>query len=142
MDMNEPPLGFLMSHLADVLRERTAKALANFGLSPRDFGILWRLGVHGPLSQRQLGDLHQIDRTSVVALVDRLELAGLVARAVDPADRRRHALTLTERGQAVLEASGVEVSRVEAEFLAVVDAPARRSLLATLNAVLEHEAGR
>lgn len=140
--MTEPPLGFLMSHLADVLRERTAKSLADFGLSPRDYGILWRLGGHGPLSQRELGDLHHIDRTSVVALVDRLELMGLVARAVDPADRRRHALTLTERGRAVLAASSVAVTRVEEEFLAAVDAPARQSLLATLNAVLDHEAGR
>jgi DNA-binding MarR family transcriptional regulator len=135
--MTNVPLGFLMSHLADVLRERTTKALANFGLTPRDYGVLWRLDAHGPLSQRELGDLHQIDRTTVVALVDRLESAGMVVRQADPEDRRRHALALTEDGRVRLEEASVVVDRVESDFVSSLGPQQRRQLKAMLSAVLD-----
>jgi DNA-binding MarR family transcriptional regulator len=140
--MTTAPLGFLMSHLADVLRERTTKALADFGLSPREFGILWRLDAHGPLSQRELGELHQIDRTTVVAIVDRLESMGLVLRQSDPADRRRHALGLTDDGRKRLAESSVVVKQVESEFLAVLGPSERRQLNETLGTILDSGVGR
>jgi DNA-binding MarR family transcriptional regulator len=141
-EMSNVPLGFLMSHLADVLRERTTKALTDFGLGPREYGVLWRLEVHGPLSQRELGDLHQIDRTTVVALVDRLESMGLVVRQLDPEDRRRHALVLTDVGRARLSESSVVVERVESEFLATLEPRQRQQLKATLGAILDSGAER
>jgi DNA-binding MarR family transcriptional regulator len=141
-DMNKVPLGFLMSHLADVLRERTSKALSDFGLSPREYGILWRLDAHGPLSQRELGDLHQIDRTTVVAVVDRLEAMGLVIRQPDPDDRRRHSLVLTDSGRVRLTESSVVVNRVEAEFLAAAGPSERRQLRETLSTILDNGVGR
>lgn len=131
------PLGFSMSHLADVLRERTAKALTDFGLTPREYGILWRLDAHGPVSQRELGDLHHIDRTTVVALVDRLETAGMLTRQADPVDRRRHALALTDEGRARLSESKVAVERVETEFLGALAPQQRRQLRAALGALLD-----
>jgi DNA-binding MarR family transcriptional regulator len=141
MIMPTPPLGFLMSHLADVLRERTAKGLSDLGLSPREYGILWRLGHQGPLSQRELGELHRIDRTTVVAVVDRLELTGLVRRAPDSDDRRRHALELTDAGRARLRDAGVVVRRVEDAFLAGLGRAdrthLRSSLLTLLDTVVE-----
>jgi DNA-binding MarR family transcriptional regulator len=135
--MSDVPLGFLMSHLADVLRERSAKALADFGLTPREYGILWRLDAHGPLSQRELGELHHIDRTTVVALVDRLETAGMVIRQVDPVDRRRHSLALTDGGRVRLRESKVVVERVESDFLDTLGPPQRRQLRVALGAILE-----
>ena len=140
--MKTAPLGFLMSHLADVLRERTVKALVDFGLTPREYGILWRLDVHGPLSQRELGDLHQIDRTTVVAIVDRLESMGLVLRQPDTADRRRYSLALTDHGRARLAESSVVVHRVETEFLAAIGRAEQRQLRETLKTILDRGVGR
>jgi DNA-binding MarR family transcriptional regulator len=137
-----PPLGFLLSHLADVLRERTAKALTDHGLTPREYGVLWRIDAHGPLSQQELGTLHQIDRTTVVSLVDRLEGAGLLDRSPDPADRRRNALTLTAAGRTRLAEASESVARVEDEFCAPVASGARRALGSTLVAILESVATR
>jgi DNA-binding MarR family transcriptional regulator len=141
-DMKDVPLGFLMSHLAEVLRELTTKALGDFGLSPREYGILWRLESHGPLSQRELGDLHQIDRTTVVAVVDRLEAMDLVVRHTDPADRRRHSLELTDSGRARLTASTFVVERVEDEFLVAVGPSERQRLSEILRTILDSGVGR
>lgn len=140
--MTDVPLGFMMSHLAEVLRERTTKGLADFGLTPREYGILWRLDTHGPLSQRELGELHQIDRTTVVALVDRLESMGMVVRQADPHDRRRHALVLTDHGRVRLGEASVIVEKVESEFLSTVGMRHQRQLRAALGAILDGEAQR
>jgi DNA-binding MarR family transcriptional regulator len=140
--MDDVPLGFLMSHLAHVLRERTTKALADFGLTPREYGILWRLHAHGPLSQRELGELHQIDRTTVVALVDRLESMGMVIRQADPDDRRRHALALTDEGRVRLRDASVVVERIESDFLASLETQQQRQLRTLLGAILDSGGAR
>jgi len=137
--VDRPPLGFLMNHLAADLRDRTKLGLAEFDLSPREYGLLWRLANQGPLSQRQLGELHRIDRTTVVAVIDRLESDELVARTIDPDDRRRHALRLTTHGREVFAAATPAVQRTEAEFTAALTDDERRALSQALVAVLDAE---
>jgi DNA-binding MarR family transcriptional regulator len=62
--------------------------------------MLERLGCGA--RQRALAEEIGIEGPSLVRLLDTLEAAGLVERAVDPADRRRHGLTVTEAGEGVL----------------------------------------
>jgi DNA-binding MarR family transcriptional regulator len=135
-----PPLGFLLSHLGEVLRERTAKELTAFGLSPREYGVLWRLAAHGPLSQRELGELHRIDRTTVVAVIDALEERALVVRELDPDDRRRRRLVLTRAGRSLLAEAGDVVDRSEEELQSALSATERRQLLRLLVKVNDAQA--
>lgn len=123
-----PPLGFLLSHLGEVLRERTAKELTEFGLSPREYGVLWRLADDGPLSQRELGELHRIDRTTVVAVVDGLEERGLVVRELDRQDRRRRSLVLTPAGRSLLAEAGDVVDRSADDLQSALSGSERRQL--------------
>src|SRR4051794_34757748 len=68
---------------------------------------LGNLYADGPMSPAALATRLGISRSSVTALVDRLERAALVERQPDPADRRRLRLTLTEGGRdAVQRARG------------------------------------
>ncbi|MGH2871945.1 MAG: MarR family transcriptional regulator, partial [Solirubrobacteraceae bacterium] len=76
-----------------------------------------------------------VDRTTMVALVDALERAGMVARRHDPADRRGRRVTLTRAGADALRAAHDAVASVEEEFLApLTEAEQRqfRRLLAKL----------
>jgi DNA-binding MarR family transcriptional regulator len=50
----------------------------------------------------EIADALQVHHNAAVGLVTRAETAGLVARAPDPADRRRVCVTLTEQGEAML----------------------------------------
>src|SRR6185369_13805919 len=53
------------------------------------------------LSQAELSNKSQIDRTTMGGIVDRLEKEGLVERRPHPDDRRAYQVFLTKRGKAL-----------------------------------------
>lgn len=64
--------------------------------------LVLRLVAHfGQATPAELAAVLHVDRSSLSGVLARLESAGLVARARDPADGRRAILTLTPRGQAL-----------------------------------------
>ena len=73
------------------------------GVGYTDVMALGNLYADGPLSAADLATRLGITRSSVTALVDRLEDAGLVERQSDPDDRRRLRLTLTTQGRAAVQ---------------------------------------
>src|ERR1700753_1863599 len=77
-------------------------ALAADGLSLRDYLVLvWIDALRGP-SQQEIADRVGIDRSDFVKLLDQLQERELIGRARDPADRRRHVLSLTPAGRDTL----------------------------------------
>src|SRR5690349_16679975 len=88
-------LGF---HLARVFGER----LEPLGLEQRHAGVLVRLAENDGRSQQAIAALLGVNPTRMVFLTDELEKLGLVERRRNPADRRSHALYLTEAGTAML----------------------------------------
>ena len=72
------------------------------GVGYTDVMALGNLYADGPLSAADLSTRLGITRSSVTALVDRLEEAALVERQSDPDDRRRLRLTLTDQGRAAV----------------------------------------
>ena len=114
---------------------RQALAAADFEDMPSNgpylLGSLARFGA--PLGDiiRQLG----VSKQAAGQLVDTLVLRGYLVREVDPADRRRLNLTLTERGMAAHLATRGAVERVDAKLashLAPESILQGRVMLATL----------
>src|SRR3954471_4822080 len=99
--------------------ERVAQRLA---LAPADLAVLRRLAVEGSMTVGRIGEVTGLTTGATTRLVDRLEQAGFVRRAADPADRRR----------VVVEAAGDQPSAVAAAFAPAEDAA--RSALETLDA--------
>src|SRR5438093_1589107 len=66
------------------------EALTAENLKPRQFQLLGLLHDEGPLAQRELGARLEIDPSILVTHLNPREEDGLVSRAWDPADRRRH----------------------------------------------------
>lgn len=60
--------------------------------------VLWNLRESGQTELRNLQREVQINASTVSKIVDRFERQGLVSRRIDPKDRRRVLLTLTEAG--------------------------------------------
>ena len=104
---------------------------------PRDFGMLAILAGTGPLSQQQLGELLDVNRTIMVHVADRLEGAGLLERRRNPADRRSYALQPTEEGLAWLARIAPAIQRAEAGFTAPLEEGGRDRLNALLRRLLE-----
>lgn len=88
-----------------------SEALRPLGIEGRHYGVLLNLHRHGALSQRGLIDLTGSDKSSMVRTVDDLEARGLAVRRPSPADRRAHAVELTEEGRALF----AEASRIADE---------------------------
>lgn len=78
-------------------------AVAPHDMTPGQFGVLIMIKENTGLSQSDLGSAVGIDRSTMVAVIDRLESRGLVIRAPSPNDRRSYALRLSEKGEALME---------------------------------------
>src|SRR3546814_10419581 len=68
----------------------TAK-IDSAGLTPGQFGVLAIVVANPGLKQIELGTALGVDRSTIVAAVDKLENRGLVERRPVPHDRRAHA---------------------------------------------------
>lgn len=114
-------VGFLLSKAADLVTADFAEALRAYGVRPREYGVLTLIEERGPQSQQRIGERLQIDRTTMVAIIDSLERAGLVTRVRDPEDRRRYAVTLSDRGRELLARDLHRVAEgVHGDFLAAL----------------------
>ena len=100
---------------ARALARRFDEALRPVGLTSGQFSLLMSLNRPKPPSIGSVAGLLAMDRTTLTANLKPLERRGLLATAVDPADRRSRLLTLTDAGRAVL-ASAVPIwERTHAE---------------------------
>jgi DNA-binding MarR family transcriptional regulator len=79
--------------------EQFRRAVAeHFGIGLSETVAISYLSLDGPLSPRQLADQVGLTPSTMTALLDRLEHAGLAMRHAHPTDRRMSLITLTERG--------------------------------------------
>lgn len=86
------------------LQRRGLRNLSSGSVGPAEFGTLVLCEQNPGLAQFQIAAALDIDKASVVAVVDRLEELGWVVRRRSNQDRRRYGLFLTPSGaqQAVL----------------------------------------
>ncbi|MFI4888220.1 MAG: MarR family winged helix-turn-helix transcriptional regulator [Burkholderiales bacterium] len=96
-------LGLLIHGLSKAWREELDRRLRPLGLTRVQWqALLWLSRAGGALVQRELSDFLDIGAPATVALVDRMERDGLVARSAVPGDRRRNAVALTAKARRIL----------------------------------------
>ncbi|CAO5158046.1 MarR family transcriptional regulator, transcriptional regulator for hemolysin [Frankia sp. AiPs1] len=110
-------LGYLLKHAQLRLADLGASALAPFGINGRECAVLLVIDDAPPLSQLELARRMEIDRTTMVALIDELEAKALLARHPDPRDRRRNVVTLTDSGRTTLREARSAHDHAEERFL-------------------------
>jgi DNA-binding MarR family transcriptional regulator len=117
-----------------------ARAVGAGELTPGQFGALIVVERNPGLSQTRLGQTLGIDRSTLVAVIDRLEERGLVERADAPHDRRSYALYISEAGQLLLNDLVARVRAHEAHIAGDLDAEEKASLIALLRRIRRPEA--
>ncbi|MFC7449237.1 MarR family winged helix-turn-helix transcriptional regulator [Rhodococcus daqingensis] len=125
-------LGFLLAWRGEATSARIRGALAVTGLHPRQAMTLMHLGT-GPVSQRELADMLEVDPSQLVAILNELEGDGLAERRRDPSDRRRHIVEITEAGAKALQGVHSALNEAERELFAAFS----ERDLASLRAMLE-----
>jgi len=129
--------GFLLQRAHRRLRLAHNEALRPLRLNIAHLAVLGLLFERGDLSQRQLIETMDADKSTMVYLIDELESQGLVERRPDPSDRRAYAVHLTDAGRARLVEAGAVVARVEQAFLSPLTARERAQFDALLRRLAE-----
>ena len=114
---------------------RLREALDAHDLKPRQHYLLGLLHDHGATGQRELGEAMGVDPSVLVTLLNPLEAGGLVSRERDPADRRRHVVTLTAAGRRHFESATRAQHEAEDAMFAALDDDQRQQLEAVLFAL-------
>ncbi len=105
-------------------------------ISSVQYSILVILDREGELSQRELCDEVDLDRSTIADLVARMERRGLIARRRDPADARRKTVGLTAHGRAERMRLQPLVDQVEDALTGSLTGVARDSLRNALRMML------
>jgi DNA-binding MarR family transcriptional regulator len=111
------------------------RAMAEDQITPGQFGVLTLIDRNPGLNQSALARVLGIERSTMVAVIDRLERRRLVARRESAADRRSNVLGLTAQGKALLAAIEPKVRRHEERIAAGLDAGEVRVLIDLLRRV-------
>ena len=119
--------GYLLYRLGHDAARLIERTLGPTGLRARELRVLGFLSGE-PLSQSALCEISGLDRTTMVAVVDRLEELGLAQRRRDPADRRRQAVTRTPEGKESFDRAAVLLFEAEQDYLAPLDGEEREQL--------------
>src|SRR3954466_3267625 len=112
------------AHLRVVVA-RTARRLrqeAGSDLSPSQTSALAAVERHGPLTPSELAAFERIQRPTATRVLARLEEAGWVDRAADPANRRSSLVSITPEGRDLLERLRTRKDAFLARRLAALDA--------------------
>jgi DNA-binding MarR family transcriptional regulator len=129
----EKSVGFLLAKAYQRACAIFKEEFDSYDLTPQQFGLLAFLWIEDGLSQAELSNRSQIDRTTMGGIVDRLEKEGLVERIIHPDDRRAFQVFLTKHGKDLEE----ELCAVANRVLVKVNSPLTMEEQSTLVLLLE-----
>jgi DNA-binding MarR family transcriptional regulator len=95
----ESSIGFLVYKVHQRAAAEFRHALEPTGLTPPQFAVLALLHSQDGQRQATLCERGAVDPNTMVGIVDRLEVAGLVERRRDPQDRRAYLVRITPKGR-------------------------------------------
>lgn len=142
--LGPPLLGALLRRPVDVIRQRMLARLHEEGfydLTPPHMIVLRHPGPQG-LRPVDLADQMDMSKQALNYLLGQLEELGYLYREEDPDDQRAKRIRLAERGYAAGRVMRAAVTEVESEFADATskkDLETLRSLLVSLNDVLDPE---
>jgi len=107
-DLDSSPIGVVgrISRLARELEQRLEPVYREHGLEPGWHDVLATLRRTGPpyrLRPSEFTGALMLTSSGTTKRLDRLEQAGLITRAPDPADRRGTLITLTPKGLELID---------------------------------------
>ncbi|MGC2168500.1 MAG: MarR family winged helix-turn-helix transcriptional regulator [Acidimicrobiales bacterium] len=116
----------LITQLSRLISRRSTPEL--LGQTLKEVAVLAYLREYHEPTQQQLTEGLCIDTNYCVMLLNDLEASGLVERRRDPADRRRHIVTMTEQGGKALHQAEAAQQTLEDEILGALDSGERSEL--------------
>ena len=132
MGMLSTSLAFQVRKAQLALQRRGLRNISAQHVGPAEFGALVLTEQNPGIAQFQIAAALDIDKASVVAVVDRLEELGWVLRRRSSHDRRRYGLYLTPEGARQVLVLRGQAEKAEAFTGDVYSADEMKQLLALL----------
>jgi DNA-binding MarR family transcriptional regulator len=139
-----PPEGLTDCHCTNLrkasrqISQLYDEALAGSGLRTTQRSILAQLARSEPTTVRQLADAMVIDPSAMAHTLKPLQRDGLVAIAVDPADRRNRQVSLTPAGRTKLDETEAAWCTAQARFETAFGAPEAERLRSALRLLVSN----
>jgi DNA-binding MarR family transcriptional regulator len=112
-------------------------AAADTGLRPYHYRLMASIDEEGPLGQAELGRVSGIDRSDVANMLAELEQLELVERTLDPTNRRRNIVAITQAGSDQLMALGDILDQIQERVVAPLSPNERRQLTKLLHKLID-----
>jgi MarR family transcriptional regulator for hemolysin len=136
-----PDLLFLLSRASHVLTTELTAGLEGLGISPRVHCVLSK-AMAGGLTQKQLADICNLDKTTMVVTIDELEHKGFAVRRPCPEDRRARIIDVTTDGARLVGEAQQVVERIHADVLAALPEGARDAFVEGLTSLTDGRLAR
>ncbi|MDH3232246.1 MAG: MarR family transcriptional regulator [Alphaproteobacteria bacterium] len=128
-------LGYHLRRAQVATYQNFARVLDGWNISPGQIGVLALVQANSGINQTRIGNALGIDRSTLVAVIDRLEERDLIARTPSPTDRRSHALVLTKAGERYLAELLPHVHDHERQIASKLSDDERATLISLLGRV-------
>lgn len=125
-------LGYRLRLAQRAVFDDFAASIERADISPGLFGILVIIEANPGLKQSELAAAAQLDRSSIVPVLDKLEARGHVTRRASEQDRRVNGLWLTPQGTLLLRTLKRRVLAHEQRILSGLTPAERIQLFALL----------
>jgi len=136
-----PPAGnaFLLAQLGAYAASKFAERVGRLDLTPAHSGVLRLVAQQPGLSQQTLAQRLGVAPSKVVSLVDDLQARQLIERRRSTADRRNHALHLTQSGRRTLAQIRTVAIEHETEMMTALTDAEQRRLIDLLQKVAQQQ---
>ena len=131
----ESLIGYNLKRAYITVRDDFAKALGPDGLAPREFSLLSLVVTFPNITQSELARMLGIERSGLVAIVDKLERINLLKRIPVPGDKRAQALVASKDGLAAYQDMRQQVITHEANLMSHFTDDERQELVRLLNKI-------
>lgn len=115
MKVLDEKLGYRIRIIERLLNKEFTR---NVGMTTVQYSVFSLVATNEGLSQIAIGEALSMDRASTMAIIDKLEDAGLLERHKSIHDRRVHALQLTEKGRKQFAVVNNKVAKYDSIFTA------------------------
>ena len=121
-------LVWLLKQAHYALARELAAALEPLQITPRGHAVL-AAAMTGALTQKELGEMVGLDKTTMVVTLDELEEAGLARRVPSPQDRRARVVEVTKAGARKVEEASKVAKVVQSDVLKSLGSASGAALL-------------
>ncbi|MEM9739388.1 MAG: MarR family winged helix-turn-helix transcriptional regulator [Pseudomonadota bacterium] len=139
-------LGGSLSHLLhraqQLAANESAEKLREAGVTLRQFSVLAAVSQETGSSQSRLVDMTGIDRSTLADMLNRMQRAGLISRAVSEEDARAKSVALTEKGQKALAAAAPAVRGADSALIATLAKNRRAGFVDLLTTLIDAKTDR